>query len=146
MPNHHSLFVDTSGWACLLNYADPIHHAMTATYQTAIAQKRTLVTTNLVLAELLPLLDSRARIQRAHVIRYVDTLRSSPFVTISHIDEQTDAEAWELLKQYADKEWSVVDAASFVIMRRMGSLDALTTDHHFSQAGFVRLPIAPTPG
>ncbi len=144
MPNPHSLFVDTSGWACLLNRADPIHQAMTTTYQTAIAQKRTLVTTNLVLAELLPLLDSRAKIPRAQVIRYVDTLRASPFVTISHIDQLTDVEAWELLKQYADKEWSVVDAASFVIMRRMGILDALTTDHHFSQAGFVRLPIPPT--
>jgi uncharacterized protein len=34
----------------------------------------------------------------------------------------------------------LVDAASFVIMRARGITDALTTDAHFVQAGFIRLP------
>ena len=40
-----------------------------------------------------------------------------------------------------DKDWSLVDAASFIVMRPLGITEVLTTDHHFSQAGFVRLPI-----
>jgi predicted nucleic acid-binding protein len=35
--------------------------------------------------------------------------------------------------------WSLVDCASFVVMRQQGIVEALTTDHHFEQAGFVRL-------
>ena len=39
-----------------------------------------------------------------------------------------------------DKDWSLVDAVSFVIMRQLGLREAFTSDHHFSQAGFVRVP------
>jgi uncharacterized protein len=60
-------------------------------------------------------------------------------VEIVHIDPALDAEAWDLLKARADKEWSLVDCASFVIMQHRGITQALTTDHHFEQAGFVRL-------
>jgi predicted nucleic acid-binding protein len=33
----------------------------------------------------------------------------------------------------------LVDASSFILMRRMGMTEALTNDHHFEQAGLVRL-------
>lgn len=61
-------------------------------------------------------------------------------VEILHIDTELDAATWSLLKARMDKEWSVVDASSFVIMKRNGITEALTSDHHFVQAGFVRLP------
>jgi predicted nucleic acid-binding protein len=32
-----------------------------------------------------------------------------------------------------------VDCASFVVMQQSGLAEAVTTDHHFEQAGFVRL-------
>jgi predicted nucleic acid-binding protein len=38
-----------------------------------------------------------------------------------------------------DKEWSLVDAASFVVMKERGLTEALTADHHFEQSSFVRL-------
>ncbi len=50
-----------------------------------------------------------------------------------------DEQGWALLKSRPDKEWSLVDAASFVVMRERGIHEALTTDHHFEQAGFARL-------
>jgi predicted nucleic acid-binding protein len=47
------------------------------------------------------------------------------------------------LKARVDKDWSLVDASSFVVMPMLGIVEALTTDHHFLQAGFVRLPVQP---
>jgi predicted nucleic acid-binding protein len=44
-----------------------------------------------------------------------------------------------LLADRPDKEWSLVDCTSFVLMERRGLTEALTTDHHFEQASFVRL-------
>jgi uncharacterized protein len=38
-----------------------------------------------------------------------------------------------------DKEWSLTDCISFVIMRKEGITEGLTGDHHFEQAGFVAL-------
>src|SRR6516162_5359042 len=35
-----------------------------------------------------------------------------------------------------DKEWSLTDCISFVVMNERGITDAFTNDHHFEQAGF----------
>jgi predicted nucleic acid-binding protein len=45
----------------------------------------------------------------------------------------------ELYSQRQDKEWSLTDCISFIVMQRDGITEALTADHHFEQAGFVRL-------
>lgn len=135
-----SLFVDTSGWAYLVDRHNPLHHDVLAVYQHVLNQQRLLVTTNYVIAELVPLLASRSRIPRQQIFTFVDALKAAPHIEIIHINIVLDAEAWELLKARADKEWSLVDASSFVVMNMYGMTEALTTDHHFTQAGFARLP------
>ncbi|HMC28406.1 MAG TPA: hypothetical protein VKM56_11500 [Verrucomicrobiae bacterium] len=42
----------------------------------------------------------------------------------------------ELCSARKDKEWSLTDCISFVVMQRERVTDALTADHHFEQAGF----------
>ncbi|HEX8285139.1 MAG TPA: hypothetical protein VF588_17395 [Pyrinomonadaceae bacterium] len=44
-----------------------------------------------------------------------------------------------ILRSRPDKGWSLCDAVSMILMQRRGLADALTTDHHFEQAGFRRL-------
>jgi len=60
-------------------------------------------------------------------------------VSVVHIDQATDDEAWALLDARLDKQWSLVDASSFILMQRMGITEALTNDHHFEQASLVGL-------
>ena len=45
----------------------------------------------------------------------------------------------QLLIDRADKTYSLCDAVSFVLMRQRRMTEALTTDRHFEQEGFVRL-------
>jgi uncharacterized protein len=117
-----------------------LHAQVRALYEGVLRRKGRLVTTNLVLIELVPLLASRTRISRKEIFAYIDSLRAAPFLTMVRIDEQTENAAWDMLKQYGDKEWSVVDACSFLVMRQLGIAEALTTDQHFTQFGFTRLP------
>jgi predicted nucleic acid-binding protein len=52
----------------------------------------------------------------------------------------------QLHAQRPDKEWSLTDCISFVVMQRRGITSALAYDHHFEQAGFeVLLRRDPTP-
>jgi predicted nucleic acid-binding protein len=44
-----------------------------------------------------------------------------------------------LLLAQSDKQYSLAEAVSFVLMRERNDFDALTTDHHFDEAGFRRL-------
>ena len=64
---------------------------------------------------------------------------SDPLVEIVHINQELDKKAWQMLANRLDKEWSLVDAASFVVMKERGLTEALTADHHFEQSSFVRL-------
>jgi predicted nucleic acid-binding protein len=45
----------------------------------------------------------------------------------------------DLYERRPDKEWSLTDCISFVVMSERGLTEALTGDHHFEQAGFRAL-------
>ena len=44
----------------------------------------------------------------------------------------------------ADKDWSLTDCVSFVVMQREGVIEVLSGDRHFAQAGFK--PLFDSPG
>ena len=81
----------------------------------------------------------RLHVPRSRGISYIHSIRAETWIEVVHIDEELDVRAWELLENRLDKTWRLVDCASFVVMEPRGLTDALTTDHHFEQAGFVRL-------
>ena len=47
--------------------------------------------------------------------------------------------ALDLYHQHSDKQWTLTDCVSFVIIRERGVTEALTGDRHFEQAGFSAL-------
>lgn len=139
MPKQNSVFVDTSGWASYINQGDSLHQAAVTYCQQAATQQQGLVTTNYVIAELVALLDARLHISRPQLITIIDLIKSMRYLEIIHIDLALDDAAWALLKARPDKGWSLVDASSFEIMTTYKMTNALTTDQHFVQAGFIRL-------
>ena len=62
------------------------------------------------------------------------TLSGSIWVAL--VQPETEARAFRLLRQYADQDFSYVDATSFVAMRHLSIREAFTFDHHFLVAGF----------
>lgn len=55
-PRANDLFLDTSGLLCALDTKDPLHGTAANIWLSALRQKRGLVTTNYVIAELVALL------------------------------------------------------------------------------------------
>ncbi len=133
------VFVDTSGWANYFLRRQPYHRQTVDFLNNWQRSSVETVTTNYVVAELASLLTSPLKVERSLQIQMIETLRSSAWVTVVHIDPAMEAEAWDVFKRHRDKSWSLVDCTSFAIMRSRGISQALTEDHHFDQAGFQRL-------
>ena len=66
-------------------------------------------------------------------------LRANPHVAITPCSDRLLSDGVSLFSQRQDKEWSLTDCISFVVMMEEGLTDALTADRHFEQAGFVAL-------
>lgn len=135
----NAIFVDTSGWAAPVIQNTDHHQEMEAFSRELIASGRPLVTTNYVLTEVVPLLSTRTRLPRTHLLDFVEQIKR--IAQVVYIYEPTDTVAWQLLRQRPDKNWSYVDATSFIVMRQRGIVEAFSSDHHFAQAGFTRLPL-----
>jgi predicted nucleic acid-binding protein len=138
MANNQAL-IDTAGWASLFVKTEPHYQQARNWFDGWFNPAAVMVTTNYILTELIALFTSPLHVPRAQQLVYIDTIKSTRYVQVVHIDPNLDAAAWTLLKTRPDKDWSLVDAASFVVMTKRGITEALTTDHHFEQAGFTRL-------
>lgn len=96
-----------------------------------------LVTTRWVLMEVADgLATTPARRKVRELFRDLET---DPMVTVVEPSESLNDRGLELYDSRSDKEWSLTDCISFVVMHDEGLTDALTGDRHFEQAGFVAL-------
>ncbi|MCX6909596.1 MAG: PIN domain-containing protein [Verrucomicrobia bacterium] len=73
---------------------------------------------------------------RPRFLRMLELLRQQPDVEIVPATSALFQRGVALYAQRPDKDWSLTDCTSFVVMQERGLTDALTHDHHFEQAGF----------
>jgi uncharacterized protein len=128
------MLLDTSGLLSLIDKREPQHDRAVALYDAAEFR----LTHNYVLAELVPLANSR-RVPRQAVLELSNRLLSDPEIELIWVDETLHRDALDLLSARSDKTYSMCDAVSFVLMHQRGETEALTTDRHFEQEGLVRL-------
>jgi predicted nucleic acid-binding protein len=125
------MFADTSGWASLVDRRQSFHALAAKFVQQACDDGKTIITTNYVLAELTALLTSPLRMPRQQQIQYLADIRKASWVEIVALDSALDTASWQLWESRPDKDWTLVDCASFVVMQQRTLSKALTTDHHF---------------
>jgi predicted nucleic acid-binding protein len=128
------MLLDTSG---LFDYfdADDPQHDLAATF---IEEAVVLLTHSVVLAEFVALCTAR-RQSRPATLAFVADILVSPLVEGVWVERPLSLAALSLLNARPDKSYTWCDAISFVLMERHGLTEALTSDHHFTQAGFHRL-------
>jgi uncharacterized protein len=128
------IFADTSYWLALVNPRDQL--SQRARDLTEKLDSVQIVTSEMVFSELLNGV-SEDRYLRSMAAEVVEDFRKNRTVVVQTA-KQFDA-ALRRYKRSDDKQWSLTDCASFLIMEELGIEDALTHDLHFVQAGFKAL-------
>ena len=131
------VFADTNYWIALLNPRDELHDRAVASAQSCAEDQ--IVTSEMVLVELLNGFSDGGPRLRVAASKAVKTLRSSPSVTVVPQTSDQFQKALARYEERIDKDWSLTDCASFLIMEAEGIEAALTHDQHFAQAGFQAL-------
>jgi uncharacterized protein len=124
-------FADTSFLVALLNPKDQWHAQAKA---AAAALDEPVVTTMWVLVELGDALS--AGDHRTLFLRFVERLSEQRQWETIPVSPDDFRRGLELFGARPDKQWSLTDCISFVLMTDRRISDALTHDHHFEQAGF----------
>lgn len=124
------IFIDTS-YILALADVDDEYNADANLAGTVVGK---FLTTEAVLTEIGNAL-SQTR-WRQIAIDNIDDLRKDPDIEVLPVDAPLFDRAFQFYSSRLDKEWSLTDCISFVIMQERGIAEALTADHHFQQAGF----------
>jgi hypothetical protein len=128
------VFADTAFFLALINPRDQYHGSASELNSRLTVP---LITTAWVLLEFANAISAshaRARFERVLV-----RLRSESDATIIAPEPDLFDRGCQLYISRPDKEWSLTDCISFVVMERDGLTEALTADRHFEQAGFRAL-------
>ena len=132
------VFLDT-GYLIALETSDDQNHLAARRHWRPFSRRLPpLVTTSLVFVEVVTFFNAKGWHSKA--VEIGEMLLESPAVTLVQVDEPRLLAAWDYLRQHADKSYSVADCASFLLMHERGIEQALAFDHHFTQAGFRKLP------
>jgi predicted nucleic acid-binding protein len=104
----NEVFADTSGWASYFVRTEPFHADAAKLMREWHTKKIRIITSNYILTELVALFTSPLRIPRTEQIRVIETIRTSDWVEIVHINQTLHEESWVLLKERQDKTWSLL--------------------------------------
>jgi len=124
-------FADTHYYLALVS-RDDVDHGRAPELSRRLPGR--MVTTAWVITELADAFSASA--QRGAFLDLLRRLRANPILTIVPPTQELFDRAIELYAARQDKDWSLTDCISFVVMRDQGIREALTGDHHFEQAGF----------
>jgi predicted nucleic acid-binding protein len=130
----NTVFADSFFYLALLNPRDSGHALAKETSRDFTGR---VVTTQWVLTEVADAL-CRGN-DRARFVRLLDSIKAQANVTIVPADSATFERGAELYRDRSDKDWSLTDCLSFVVMNDHKLEQAFTADIHFEQAGFQAL-------
>jgi len=131
------IFVDTSGMYALVDRKDSHHPVARAVLERGIRAGLRLVATDYIVAEAINL--AKARSGSGVATRVLDLIEQSAGIRIEWIGTARFDVTKKFFRKYADRAYSFTDCTSFVVMRELKLTQALTSDRHFTQAGFEAL-------
>jgi uncharacterized protein len=128
------VFADTSYFLAALSKEDAFHGAASSWTQRLLGR---MVVTEYVLIELGNAL-CRSK-DRDRYPPFIKEILDDPATVFIPASLALFREGLNLFAARGDQTWSMVDCISFIVMKQRRLKEALTSDHHFVQAGFRAL-------
>jgi len=129
-----TVFLDASYIIALAAPGDQYHQRAKILANELEEDQASIITTQAVILEIG---NALAKLRyRAAAIMLIESLNDDPDIEIVPIKQDLFERAFELFRTRLDKEWGLTDCISFIVMKDRDINDVLTTDSHFSQAGF----------
>jgi predicted nucleic acid-binding protein len=125
-------FLDTVFVQALLNPRDQYHKQAKAFFPRVRAAREVWVTE----AILLEVGNALSVANRSGAAVFIRQCYHTTNIHVVSVDTPLLARALQLYENRPDKKWGLVDCISFVVMENQHLRDAVTTDEHFSQAGY----------
>jgi uncharacterized protein len=125
------VFDDTAFYVAVMSPRDALHAAARLAVESYSGR---IVTTEFVLVEVGNFLNRLGC--RQMFVDLLQDLRTSPQNQVVPASTELFDRGAKLFATRGDKQWSLTDCTSFVVMTEMGLTDALAADRHFGQAGF----------
>ena len=129
------VLLDASFWIALRDAREPWHSRARQATEKLFRTRTRMVFTSFILAE------THAYFSRSPALRQqiLDDADKNPTLRWEPVLLSDETEALALLRQHRDKEYSLCDAISFVLMQRLGIRRAASFDQHFRQVGGIEL-------
>ncbi len=125
------IFLDASFWIAYRDERQEQHAQAVELLQRAFQERAHFFTTLPVICEIHAHFAPSRRKKRA----VIDDFYCNPVVEIAEVSARDQDDALNLLRAHHDKSYSLCDAISFVVMRRLKVARALVFDDHFRQFG-----------
>jgi predicted nucleic acid-binding protein len=124
------IMVDTSAIYALLDRSDKNHPRAVQILQNIQRKNKDILLTNFILAECHALLLSKLGAEIAR-----EWLKNNiwPVISVTETDEEM---AKVIILGYTDKKFSLTDATTFAVMKRLQIDEVFSFDRHFTQFGF----------
>ncbi|WP_410766130.1 type II toxin-antitoxin system VapC family toxin [Cyanobacterium aponinum] len=126
------LFLDTAFIQAILNRRDQYHQSALKILPL-VKNAQEIWTTEAILMEVG---NALSKFDRLKVVSFIKQCYTTENIKIVNISSDVFREGLNLYESRQDKEWGLIDCISFSVMVKQNITDALTTDHHFAQAGF----------
>lgn len=126
------VFADTSALYAMAVPTDSNHEQVKA---WLASNKPRLIVTDYVIDEFLTLLQFRSEKRRA--IEFGEELLQGKLAIIEWVTPVDFQKGWRTFREFNDKNWSFTDCVSYVVMLRLGIMQAVAFDEHFRQFGTV---------
>jgi predicted nucleic acid-binding protein len=132
------VFADTSYWIGIINPRDHLRQQARAV-RLQLGTEYRIVTSEMVFTETLNSLSVSGSHIRHAAAAVVGGMMANANVEIVAQTPDLFRSAFDLYRERPDKDWSLTDCASFLIMDERRITEALTHDRHFEQNGYRAL-------